>query len=431
MKFSKLTGSLATGVRRWGVLTGFRAAGVGRRGSLSQLILVSTIGLCVATVLTACQLVTIDYVYLAGSSGSGTSNSGQIQVFAVDSESGALRTGAPSISSGGSIPVALATSSDYASLYAANSDNNSVVHFAIGPTGVLTNKDSITLAGPPVSIAVNQANTYLYVLWGTTTATLSEYALSSGKIGALTEQEVLAIPGFTSDLTVPTAVNVLANNNGVFATVYDKSAYNPGGTVTSGANPGWVFAFTVGSGGSLSAANSSPYNAGIKPTALASDPTDRFVYITDFASNELIGYGITSGAVLNFLISGPYHAGSEPSGVVIDPRGKYIYVSNLLDSSVTSYSIDLATGIPSLVVNTVGAQINSTDTQPVALTVDPALGRFVYTANYIGNSISGFRLNPDSGALSVTQAAPYPAESKPTAIVAIPHGNHSLQTTTP
>jgi len=61
----------------------------------------------------------------------------------------------------------------------------------------------------------------------------------------------------------------------------------------------------------------------------------------------------------------------------------------------------------------------------------PALGRFVFTANFLGNSISGFRLNPDTGTLAPTQATPYPSLSKPTAVACIPHGNHSLQQTTP
>src|ERR1035441_9101650 len=88
---------------------------------LSQLFLVSMIGLLVATLLTACQLVTIDYLFVAGS---GTGSDGQIQVYAVDSESGALRTGATSISSGGASPVSLAATSDYANLYVANQGNN-------------------------------------------------------------------------------------------------------------------------------------------------------------------------------------------------------------------------------------------------------------------------------------------------------------------
>jgi hypothetical protein len=168
MKFSKFSAFPAKSVRRW--------------GSLSQLLLVSAIALAVASLLTACQLVTIDYVFLASSSPSA---GGQIQVFAVDSQSGALRTGPAAVGSGGSSPVALATTADYANLYAANSDNNTVVHFSIASDGVLTQKDKITLAGPPVSIAVNQAGTYLYVVSGDTSATLSEYALSSGAIGNL------------------------------------------------------------------------------------------------------------------------------------------------------------------------------------------------------------------------------------------------------
>jgi 6-phosphogluconolactonase (cycloisomerase 2 family) len=74
---------------------------------------------------------------------------------------------------------------------------------------------------------------------------------------------------------------------------------------------------------------------------------------------------------------------------------------------------------------------NSTDTEPVAIIVDPALGRFVYTANYLGNSVSGFELNPNTGALAATQATPYASGANPTAVVAVPHGNHATQSVTP
>ena len=135
---------------------------------LSQLFLVSSIGLIVAALLTACQLVTIDYVFVAASAGTSAGSAGQIYTYAVDAESGALRTGAPTVSSGGTGPVAMAVTSDYANLYVANQGNNSVVHFTIADNGVLTQKDSITLAATPVSLAVNSAGTYLYVVSGTT-----------------------------------------------------------------------------------------------------------------------------------------------------------------------------------------------------------------------------------------------------------------------
>ena len=403
---------------------------------LSQLFLASSIGLLAATLFTACEIQTIDYVFVANSAGSGTSSAGQINTFAVDSESGALRLGAPSVPSGGVSPVAMIVTTDYANLYVANQGNNSVVHFTIANNGVLTQKDTVTTSTKPVFLAVNTPGTYLYVVSGTASATLTEYALSSGTIGAVTSQTTLSVPGYAGDTLVPTGVTVLVNNatvsgNAVYVTAYDQSAYNPGGSTTSTANPGWVFGYTIGSGGALTAISGSPWRAGVKPIAIAADPTDRFVYVIDYASNQMIGYTIQSGSVLNFLINGPFKTGNEPTAIVIDPRGKYIYVTNSLDSSVSAWAIDLATATPAGTANTVGSAANTTDTQPVSLVVDPALGRFIYTANHLGNSISGFRLDPDNGTVTTTQATPYITGAQPTAVTAVPHGNHSVQAVTP
>lgn len=399
---------------------------------VSQLLLVSFIGLVLAAGLSGCYLVTIAYVYVACSVGSGPGSAGQIIAYDVDGSSGALRGGPPVIASGGTQPVSLATSGNYYHLYVANQGNNSVVHFSIDDHGNLTKKESITLATVPVQIAVNQASTYLYVVSGTTSATLTEYPLDvNGVIGSPAATVSLTLPGFTSDTIVPTGVTVLANSSAVYVAAYDKSAYNPGGSTTSDANPGWVFGYAVGSGGALSAVPGSPYEAGVKPSAIATDPVDRFVYVTDYASNELIGYLVQSGNSLSFMVNGPFKTGNEPTSVAIDPRGIYIYLCNSLDQSISGYSIALPTGTPSTIVNSTASAGNSTDTEPVSVIVDPAVGRYVYTANYLGNSISGFRLNPETGALSELQATPYPTGYNPTALAAVPHGNHATQSVTP
>ena len=420
----------------------------------SQLILVSSIGLLVATFLTACSITTIDYVFVASSAGSGSSSDGQIETYAVDSESGALRTGAPTVSSGGVKPVSMAVTADYANLYVANQTSGTIVHFATGLNGVLTVKDTVTLTTTPIALAVNSAGTYLYVVSCTAAAgtayptlsctggaTLAEYSLSSGAIGSAASVQLKLYGSYAADsgdVLVPTGLTVLADNAAVYVTAYDQSAYNPGciptppatTCITSTANPGWVIGYTVGSGGVL-APLANPFKAGIKPTAIASDPTNRFVYVTDYASNQLIGYAIMSDDTLSFLLNGPFKTGSYPSAVAIDPRGKFIYVTNSLDPSVSPYSIDLATGIPTVTVNVTGSANNSTDAQPVAIMIDPALGRFVYTANYKGNSVSGFILDPTSGALTPTQSTPYPTGANPTAVIGIPHGNYSTQSVTP
>ena len=63
--------------------------------------------------------------------------------------------------------------------------------------------------------------------------------------------------------------------------------------------------------------------------------------------------------------------------------------------------------------------------------VDAALGRFVYTANYLGNSVSGFKMDPNTGELTRAQATPYPSGSQPTAVASIPAGSHAVETITP
>jgi 6-phosphogluconolactonase len=398
---------------------------------IGHIFLVSTIGLVVATLFTACNSVTIDYVFLATAKATQACAGGQIETYAVDSQSGAVHRAQSAVCSGGVTPVALAVSPGYSNLYVANSGDMSVVHFAVTPNGVLSQKDKVSLTSVPASLAVNSSGTELFVVSSSGgVATLTAYALSSGAIGSATAQEILAIPGFSSDAIVPTGVTVLPDGAAVYVTAYDAAAYNPGGSITSSANPGWLFGFSVNSG-ALAATSGSPYKAGVKPSALAVDPTGRFVYVTDFASNQLIGYGVYSGESLSFLVNGPFKSGFEPTAVAIDPRGKFMYVANALDSSVTAYVIDLPTGTPSTAVNVSGSQTNSTDTQPSSILVDPALGRYVYTGNYLGNSISGFRLDPTAGTLKQTQSTPYPTGSEPTALVAIPHGNHSTQSVTP
>ena len=409
---------------------------------LSQLFLVSLIGLLAASILTACQIITLDYVFVAGSAGSGGSSAGVIDVFAADSESGALRKAVSPVSSGGTTPVALAVTPNYANLYVANQSSNNIVHFTIATNGQLAKQDEVALSSEgssPVSIAINKAGNRLYVVSSKLPGNIAGAALavfplsSTGAIGSAASNGSLhywplTLPGFPSDLIVPTGVTVMTNNDAVYVTAFDQSAYNPGGTTTSSANPGWVFGFRAGSG--LAAVSGSPFQAGVKPTGAVCDPTNRFVYVTDYASNELIGYDIESTLGLSFMTNGPFKTGNEPQAIAIDQRGKYIYVANALDSSVSAYAIDLPTGTPSAAVNPTGSATNNTDTQPVSITIDAALGRFVYTANFLGNSVSGFRLDPNSGTLTLTESTPYPSSASPAAVITVPHGSHAVQNVT-
>ena len=82
---------------------------------------------------------------------------------------------------------------------------------------------------------------------------------------------------------MPTGVNVLASGAYVYVTAYDSS-------VTP--HVGYVFGFSVGSGGVLTPLGGSPFAAGVKPSAIASDPSSTYVYVTDFASGNVRGFSV-------------------------------------------------------------------------------------------------------------------------------------------
>lgn len=398
---------------------------------LGHVFLVSAIALILASTFTACNPITIDYLYVAGNK----ENPGQIQTFVVDRVSGALSVSGSNISSGGVTPVALATATDYQHLWALNQGDSSIVTFSIGGNGTLTSSKTYTMnaeGNTPVAMALNTQGTLLYVVNkyqpgcsaytpGAATCTGGALAVfpiaTDGTVGTAVANGSLSYWPIGVN---PTAVAALPSGTSAFVTTYDT---------TSGL--GYIYAFAATSAGVLSAEPGSPFNAGVKPSGVACTPTSRFVYVTDFSQNELIAYTVLDGGVLVPLINGPFKTGNQPSAITIDPRGIFIYVTNELDNSVSAYDISLPTGTPSAAVNSTGSAVNSTGTEPVAVLVDPSFGRYVFSANLLDNSLSAFQLNPSTGTLSPAQNGPYPTVGQPTALAAVPRGNHSVQVDQP
>ena len=405
---------------------------------VGQVSLVSAIALILASTFTACAPLTIDYLYVAGNK----DNPGQIQTFSVDRVSGALEQANTPVSSGGVTPVSEASSTDYNHLYVANQGSSSIVEFTIGSSGKLTSTATVNLSSEgntPVAIAMNTAGTLLYVINlyqpGCSTATTGAKTCSGGALAVfpVSSTGALGSPVANGSLSYfpvgvnPTGVCALPSGTAVYVTTYDPNAGN-----------GYIYGFSATTAGALTtiAGNATtlpgtPFFAGVKPSGIATSSVSRFIYVTDFAQNELIAYSILDGGVLHPLINGPFKTGNQPTAITIDPRGLFIYVSNGLDNTVSAYELDLATGTPSAAVATSGTGTNPTGTEPVAVLVDTSFGRFVYTANFLDNSVTGFLLNSTTGVLSATQNGPYPSVGQPAALVTIPHGNHSIQINQP
>jgi 6-phosphogluconolactonase (cycloisomerase 2 family) len=407
-----------------------------------QLLLVAAASLLVAGLVNACGTLTVDFVFVTSAIGAGSSSYGQVDVFEVNSESGRMRQIPTSpFPSGGRNPVAEAVSADNTNLYVVNQDDNTIVQFVIGTDGKLYPANTVNTPGIyPMAVAVSGLHLYVVDLYPPL-PTCSTAAPCSGSVAAFpitpsssnppSDALGTALPngsqsywplcqygyasatsftqckaGSTTDVIVPTGINVLKSGAYAYVTAYDT---------TASPNVGYVFAFAVGSGGSLTPLNDGvPFVAGIHPSAVASDPTNSYVYVTDAANADILGFAVQSGQ-LSALSGSPFPAGNQPSAIVVDSAYSYAYVTNFVDSSVMAYSIS----------NGQLTRIGSypTGLQPTAIGIDPSTNHFMYTANYLGSNLSGFELSPTAGTLLNSQSSPYSASAQPTAVAAIPHGS--------
>jgi 6-phosphogluconolactonase (cycloisomerase 2 family) len=393
----------------------------------SQLMLVSAASILVAGLMSACSTLTVDFVYVASAKAAGANNYGEINIFEVNSESGKMRQiPASPVPSNGRNPVAEAVSADNANLFVANKDDNTIVQFIIGSDGKLYPYNTVNTPGIyPMALAANASNLFVVdtyqplptcstaapcsgsiAVYPLTAATKSvSLAIGSPAINSSVSGSYwpLTVAGKTSDVIVPTAINVLASGSYVYVTAYDSS-------VTP--NVGYIFGFSVGTGGVLTPLSGSPFAAGVRPSAIASDSTSKYLYATDAASGNVRGYSVASGA-LTQLGGSPFPAGSAPSAIVIDQSFNFAYVANATDSNVTAYSMSNG------VLTRVGTY--ATGNQPIAIGIDPSTAHFLYTANFLGNNVSGFQLNQKDGTLLISQNSPYTSNNQPTAVAAIPH----------
>ena len=286
----------------------------------SQLMLVAAASLLTAGLMTACTSLTVDFVFVASSKAAGANNYGEINIFEINSESGAMRQiPASPVPSGGRQPVAEAVSADYASLFVANQDDNTIVQFVIGSDGKLYPFNTVNTPGVfPLALAANAANlfvvdTYQPLPTCSTAApcagSIAVFPLAAGGSSsnapctatvciqpAATNSSIsaqywpLTLAGKNSnDVVVPTGVSVVSpttSSTYVYITAYDSSV-----TPTIG----YVFGFSVGSGGVLTPLTGSPFAAGVQPSAVAGDPSGKYLYVTDYSKGDVLAYAIASG----------------------------------------------------------------------------------------------------------------------------------------
>ena len=431
---------------------------------LGQLALASAVSVALVLGITACgQSNTIDFVYVA----SANSNPGQIYAFASDGQSGALAQINGSPFPAGRNPIALvrAERSDGTYIYALNHDDNTVIQYAAGSDGKLfaQNTYNIKSGTNPNGLAVSpdQSTLYVVVAYGLD-ANHNPFSATTPGIGALVQFPIVAKGALGPEVSYPTcnnpvavavlgsasnpaggAVFVVNDPSGQLTTLIDSVAtqnrgatgsatviYPPAGACAGGAGAqGQITSYQITPKTNvLTPGLGSPFAAGVAPNAIATDPTNRFVYVTDFRQNLMLNYGVRGNSSTIAPLQGNDSTSPTqnlPSAITIDPRGKYIYVSNYGANSVSGYALNATTGAPSGLAGSSSA--TATDPGPAALIVEDSIGRYVYAANFIGNSITSLYLDPNAGTTQSGQNSPFPGVAKATAIASVKHGDHAIQ----
>lgn len=409
----------------------------------------TAVSLAVGLGMTACSRdYTLGYLYVSSAT---KTTQGAINAYAIDFQSGALQQLADSpIPSGGSNPVNLVAAPNGRTIYAINHDTSTVVQFAVGTDGKLYPQATTNVVQGangvvgtfPTAAAIDPTGNFLYVTFtyqsGFTTARpgpggVAVFPLShsasdntvEGKLGTPLSNTTV---GTTSANPLPyfpvgdNPVGVVVSPKGGFVYVIDQEK------PTSGAPFGVLLSFAANtSTGALTPVAgpiSGGFAVGTSPSAIAEDPAGLYLYVTDSATNQLYAFQASPSATPGVpfaLSSSPYTTGQYPLSIKVDPRGQFVYVANFGSSTVSAYTIATGGALSGVAG---GAAVA---TGPNCVTVEPALGIYLYTSNNTDNSVSAEQLDPHTGALKQVQGTQFSAQALPTSCVTISNGAHATQ----
>ncbi|MHB8455871.1 MAG: lactonase family protein [Acidiferrobacterales bacterium] len=387
-----------------------------------------------------------------------------ISAYAINASSGKLFqiAGSPFAISGAPLSVAVNPAGTF--VYAASDDQDGVGRVAVfqinAATGSLT-----PIAGSPfaagtqvTSLTLNPAGTDAYVL------NANQYGNGRNIVSTYRINPATGVPAMagSTDITGYGSGPITINPAGTFAymTNYGANPDNPQGSVSIYGIDAVTGLLTRVEGGPFAAGNGANDSTTLNPAGT-------FAYVTNPRDNTLAVYGIDRATGKLTPVGGLVPTGNNPTSVSINPAGTFAYVtnSNQRDGSIGVYRINAATGAltqiagspfktmdyPRLVaINPEGTfayvmttrcescvsayRINSSTGaltpiaggpftgspfdaghSPSSVTVSPA-GTFAYVTNWGDNTISAYRINVVTGALTPITGSPFRTAKSPSAI---------------
>jgi 6-phosphogluconolactonase len=171
----------------------------------------------------------------------------------------------------------------------------------------------------------------------------------------------------------------------------------------------------TGTGGPVTTVAGSPFPSGTN-VYLTVDPTSRFVFAADEdAPGGVLAFTIdASTGVLTAVPGSPFLIGStsnpvETGQIVVDTTGSFVYVTLPTTGQVAGFSINASSGV----LTAIPGSPFAAESGAFAIAVNNAPGTtpYIYVANQMADSISGYSINATTGALTPLASSPFLAAS--------------------
>jgi len=301
-----------------------------------------------------------------------------------------------------------------------NATQFGIAVFQVKSDGTASQVGSLVSDPNPVSLAVDVAGKFLFVAEGATGGVVV-YAIGSG--GTLTTAGAASVNGLASQTPNIAAVSATP-------TVFPGTGINgtQNSVCSAGNNPPtsqflyavdsnnyvvWEFSVdtTTGALGTPQGVSTVPsFVTDAVPVAVAVDPCDHFLYVSDSLHNKINAYTICTTVIANGIcpfangklndVSGsPFSVSGSANGLgplVVDPYGNNVYVLGTLSNTLSGFKISPVSG--SLTALTPATVATGSDPISIAIRGDD---NWMFVTNYQSQSVSQYSITPATGALSV------------------------------
>lgn len=253
---------------------------------------------------------------------------GTVEAFVVNFDGTLAPVGAPFANSGSVRGIAIDPGGTF--LYTADNAGSSIRVFSINQTtGALTALPGLTLAlgsgAAPRGMTTDNAGHLYVALSGASFNSVGQFSINT-TTGALTQIAAAIASGET-----PERIAVTPNGQHLYVTNYFGLS---------------ISVYSIGGGGALTA-NGAPVPTGdpSRPLGVSVHNNGQFLIValnSSLITNNVLVYSIAGNGLLTPVTSAA--AGTEASGVAVDPSGNYLYISNFASNNITKFNFNQSSG---------------------------------------------------------------------------------------